>query len=136
MRRLPITWISLGLNAVLLVAMFILIGWTHVHSFWFATRLNGLHRDVCPQVIAPKFETSKDGDTTTTTFFVTSDAIASGCAKDLMESARLTDYLAHPEHAAADATRIRKLSGNNTLYITQVKSLESGELLSPRHFDN
>jgi len=114
--------------------MFILIGWTHVHSFWFATRLNGLHRDVCPQVIAPKFETSKDGDTTTTTFFVTQEAVASGCAKDLMESSRMTDYLAHPEHAAIDASRIRKLSGNNTLYITQVKSLETGELLSPLRY--
>lgn len=134
MRHLPVTWISLGLNAVLLVTMFILIGWTHMHSFWFAQRLSGLHRDVCPQVIAPKFETSKDGNTTTTTFYVSNDAVSSGCAKDLMESARLTDYLAHPEHAAADAAKIRTIGGNNTLYITQVKSLESGELLSPRSY--
>jgi len=107
-----------------------------MHSFWFASRLNGLHNTVCPQIVAPKFETSKDGDITTTTFFVTADAVNSGCAKDLMENARLTDYLAHPEHAASDGARLRKLSGTNTLNITQVKSLESGELLSPTRFDN
>lgn len=130
-RALPLTSISLGLNAVLLLTFFTLIGWTHVHSFWFAERLSHLHRAVCPNTVATGVEQKEQDGVMVATYTITDKALKSGCADGLLDSARLSDYLAHPDRAKADAAKFLQVSPKGLPTVTVVKSAETGQQLAP-----
>jgi hypothetical protein len=132
-RALPVTWISLGLNAVLLLTFFTLIGWTHIHSFWFAERLNKLHHNVCPVTVASNVEQHEENGAVFTTYTVSDQALKSGCAAGLLQNAALTDYMFHPDHAKKDGDSLLKVSPKGLPMLTIVKSA-NGQQLAPSDY--
>lgn len=132
-RALPVTWISLGLNAVLLLTFFTLIGWTHVHSFWFAERLDKLHRGVCPTTIATDVEQHEEDGAVRTSYTVSDQALKSGCANGLLQNAVLTDYMFHPDHAKKDGDNLLRVSPKGLPMLTTVKSAD-GRQIAPSDY--
>ncbi|HET7302604.1 MAG TPA: hypothetical protein VFI74_04710 [Candidatus Saccharimonadales bacterium] len=123
--------ISLTCNAVFVLLLLVAFTASRMHNFTVAKFFyQGMQR-TCPANPQSKEEVKKSGDTVTTTYYVSTDALESGCARDYLLGAQIDDYRAHPEHAKQEADKLRSLTDQKVLYVLQVKSLENGVLLAP-----
>lgn len=122
---------SLVLNCVGIAAVAALIVLCNVRTYWFSSKLHGAYQRTCPSEVAERTTTKKSGDTMVNTYYVSSKALESGCADQLMQTAQLDDYRAYPSHAKTSADMFRQLTPSHTLNITVVKSAENNTQLAP-----
>ncbi|HSW74970.1 MAG TPA: hypothetical protein VLG16_03810 [Candidatus Saccharimonadales bacterium] len=122
---------SLILNGVFVVLAVAIMVAAHTRNFWVATKAFTVFQNTCPVNPATKVTNQKSGSISTTTYYVESKALQSGCANYLIQAAQLDNYRAHPDQAQADADALRKLVPDHMLNLTVVKSSENGTQLAP-----
>ena len=127
-------YVSLVLNGVFIVAVIGLYVFTHTRSYWMAEVVSNVHRNTCPTDIAEKMDSKEEGEVQVQTYYVGSEALASGCADFLIQTAQVDDFRTYPEHAKAAADALRNISPDGRLIVTVVKSADNGEQLSPITF--
>lgn len=131
-RNKNILYASLTANAVFIAMLIAFSILTHTRSFWFATKVHDVYQRTCPTKVADKADVKKtSSDVTTTTYYLGSPALQSGCAEPIMHAAQLDNYRAHPDQAQSDAEVFRKISPDHTLNVTVIKSSENGTQLVP-----
>lgn len=122
---------SLCLNgAFILVAIFLAVSLL-TPSFGVAKTVKNVYNRVCPDQVADKHDEKTQGGIRTTTYYLSNEAVDSGCANELLMTAQSDDYLAYPAHAMQAADTFRGLDPDGKLSITVIKSLEDGSQLSP-----
>lgn len=127
----PLLIASLGLNSVfILVAIFLAVSLL-TPSFGVAKTVKNVYNRVCPDQFAEKHEEKIQGGIRTTTYYLSNEAVDSGCANELLMTAQADDYLAYPAHAKEVADTFRGLDPEGKLSITVIKLLEDGSQLSP-----
>jgi len=122
---------SLILNGVFVVLVVGVMIAAHTRNFWVATKAFTVFQNTCPTDVATKVTNQKNGNISTTTYYVNSQALQSGCANYFIQAAQLDNYRAHPDQAQADADTFRKLVPDHMLNVTVVKSSENGTQLAP-----
>lgn len=122
---------SLALNGIFIALLIAFSVLTHVRTLWFAGKAFSIFQNTCPTQVATRVETKTSGDISTSTYYVNSQALQSGCATALLGSAQLDNYRAYPDKAKIDADAFRKLTPEHILNVTVVKSSESGTQLAP-----
>ncbi len=122
---------SVTLNGVFIAGLIALGVMCHMRSYWFAIRVHNVYSRVCPTTVSDRMTTKQSGDIATSTYFIGSAALESGCADPLLSQAQLDNYRANPDIAKADADTLRKLVPNHVLNVTIVKSSENNVQLSP-----
>jgi hypothetical protein len=124
-------YVSLALNGVFVATAITLAVLTNVKTFWFASVLGHAYSRTCPPQTAAKMDVHETDNAVVTTYYVSSDALESGCADALIDAAKHDDLLANPQHATDEAETFRKLVPDHKLGVTVVKSLENNTQLAP-----
>ncbi|HUS26220.1 MAG TPA: hypothetical protein VMY99_02645 [Nevskiaceae bacterium] len=93
-----------------------------------------LTSQLCPDDLATNKVVSSGDGVETTTYEVTQAAVDSGCLDGLISGAQAGDYMAHPDHAAIDATAMRKDDAKNLLHITVLKDAATGKQIAPTRY--
>lgn len=128
-----VLWLSLVVNGIFVLALLAGFAMLHMRNYHISSMLNTYAQNTCPDPAKNQISSKTNGKTETITYSLSTGYLNSGCADSIVEGARITDYLTHPEHAATDAKAIQA-NNKGKVTVEVVRDADTGVQVAPMKY--